>query len=94
MSRLEEAKVPLIEDLASAERLKAEQDDHNQSLTERVWIESKKLRRIVGPAIFSRLASYSMLVITQAFAGPLAILSLLQFLLQIMSWSILTSASW
>ncbi|XWS44994.1 hypothetical protein CRYUN_Cryun15aG0097600 [Craigia yunnanensis] len=31
---LEEAKVPLIEDLASAERLKAEQDDHNQSLTE------------------------------------------------------------
>lgn len=73
---LEEAKVPLIEDLASAERLKAEQDDQNQSLTKRVWIESKKLWQIVGPAIFSRLASYSMLVITQAFAGHLGDLEL------------------
>ncbi|XWS41630.1 hypothetical protein CRYUN_Cryun17cG0098700 [Craigia yunnanensis] len=76
MSRLEEAKAPLIEDLASAERLKAEQDDQNQSLTKRVWIESKKLWQIVGPAIFSRLASYSMLVITQAFAGHLGDLEL------------------
>jgi hypothetical protein len=37
----------------------------------RVWIESKKLWHMVGPAIFSRLASYSMLIITQAFAGYL-----------------------
>lgn len=73
---LEEAKVPLIEDLASAELLKAEQDDQDQSLTKRVWIESKKLWQIVGPAIFSRLASYSMLVITQAFAGHLGDLEL------------------
>ncbi|XP_022773881.1 protein DETOXIFICATION 27-like [Durio zibethinus] len=73
---LEEARVPLIEDLASAERLKAEQDDQNQSLMKRVWIESKKLWQIVGPAVFSRLASYSMLVITQAFAGHLGDLEL------------------
>ncbi|XVF15264.1 hypothetical protein REPUB_Repub09cG0136100 [Reevesia pubescens] len=73
---LEEAKVPLIKDLASAERLNPEQDDQNLSLAKRVWIESKKLWQIVGPAIFSRLASYSMLVITQAFAGHLGDLEL------------------
>ncbi|XVF61543.1 hypothetical protein PTKIN_Ptkin08bG0138100 [Pterospermum kingtungense] len=73
---LKEAKVPLIEDLAAAERLEAEQDDPNQPLAKRVWIESKKLWQIVGPAIFSRLASYSMLVITQAFAGHLGDLEL------------------
>ncbi|KAK8631745.1 hypothetical protein V6N13_028525 [Hibiscus sabdariffa] len=43
---------------------------------ERVWVESKKLWQIVGPAIFSRLTSYSMLVITQAFAGHLGDLEL------------------
>ncbi|XP_065847022.1 protein DETOXIFICATION 27-like isoform X1 [Euphorbia lathyris] len=37
----------------------------------KIWIESKKLWRIVGPAIFSRIASYSMNIITQAFAGHL-----------------------
>lgn len=66
-----EAKVPLIDDLASTEK-----DDENGPLRERVWIESKKLWRIVGPAIFNRLASYSMLVITQAFAGHLGDLEL------------------
>ena len=73
---LEEAKLPLIQDLASAERLQAEQDDENQSLTKRVWVESEKLWQIVGPAIFSRVAAYSMLVITQAFAGHLGDLEL------------------
>ncbi|KAF3952343.1 hypothetical protein CMV_022088 [Castanea mollissima] len=47
-------------------------EDHNfKDLALRVWIESKKLWHIVGPAIFNRLASYSMNVITQAFAGHL-----------------------
>ncbi|PPD95808.1 hypothetical protein GOBAR_DD07168 [Gossypium barbadense] len=73
---LKEAKVPLVEDLGPAEGLKGEQDDQNQSLRRRVWIESRKLWQIVGPAIFSRLASYSMLVITQAFAGHLGDLEL------------------
>ncbi|GKV18702.1 hypothetical protein SLEP1_g29043 [Rubroshorea leprosula] len=73
---LEEAKVPLLNDLASAAKLIAKQDDENQSLSTRVWIESKKLWQIVGPAIFSRLASYSMVVITQAFAGHLGDLEL------------------
>lgn len=46
-------------------------DEENKDLASRVWIESKKLWYIVGPAIFSRVASYTMNVITQAFAGHL-----------------------
>ncbi|XP_031278020.1 protein DETOXIFICATION 27-like [Pistacia vera] len=76
---LEETKVPLLEDLSSFSpvRSKHEQDDHeDQDFKTRFSIESKKLWYIVGPAIFSRLASYSMLVITQAFAGHLGDLEL------------------
>lgn len=50
-------------------------DKHDQEnareLASRVWIETKKLWQIVGPAIFSRIASFSMNIITQAFAGHL-----------------------
>ncbi|GMJ04014.1 hypothetical protein like AT5G65380 [Hibiscus trionum] len=73
---LKEAKVPLIEDGSSAGGFGAEKEYRNQAITERVWVESKKLWQIVGPAMFSRLASYSMLVITQAFAGHLGDLEL------------------
>lgn len=62
---LVEAKVPLLE---------AKNED--ETLTRRVWSESKKLWHIAGPAIFSRVATYSMLVITQAFAGHLGDLEL------------------
>ncbi|XP_054823148.1 protein DETOXIFICATION 27-like [Prosopis cineraria] len=61
-----EAKVPLLED----------RQDDDLDLARRVWVESKKLWHIVGPAIFSRVASYSILVITQAFAGHLGDLEL------------------
>ncbi|KAL0747101.1 hypothetical protein Bca101_029103 [Brassica carinata] len=47
-----------------------------RGLKKRVWVETKKLWQIVGPAMFSRLTSYSMLVITQAFAGHLGDLEL------------------
>ncbi|KAH9664451.1 protein DETOXIFICATION 27 [Citrus sinensis] len=65
---LEDTKVPLLDDLASTV---PSEDDSDKNLTRTIWVESKKLWYIVGPAIFSRLASYSMLVITQAFAGHL-----------------------
>ncbi|KAH9712824.1 protein DETOXIFICATION 27 [Citrus sinensis] len=65
---LEDTKVPLLDDLASTV---PSEDDSDQNLTRKFWVESKKLWYIVGPAIFSRLTSYSMLVITQAFAGHL-----------------------
>lgn len=52
------------------------QEFQDQDLKTRVWIESKKLWHIVGPAIFSRVASFSMNVVTQAFAGHLGDLEL------------------
>lgn len=75
---VEDEKVPLLKDLApTSGRSKDGQDSHrDHDLVLRVWIESKKLWHIVGPAIFSRLASYSMFVITQAFAGHLGDLEL------------------
>lgn len=51
-------------------------EEDGGGLKNRVWVETKKLWQIVGPAIFSRLTTYSMLVITQAFAGHLGDLEL------------------
>ncbi|MED6152654.1 Protein DETOXIFICATION 27, variant 2 [Stylosanthes scabra] len=51
-------------------------DSNNQTLSQRISIESKKLWHIVGPAIFNRITSYMILVITQAFAGHLGDLQL------------------
>ncbi|KAG1334604.1 protein DETOXIFICATION 27 [Cocos nucifera] len=50
--------------------------DVGMGLVRRTWEESKKLWRIVAPAIFSRVVTYSMNVITQAFAGHLGDLEL------------------
>ncbi|KAK7834044.1 protein detoxification 28, partial [Quercus suber] len=75
---LEDAKVPLLDNFASTVRSSDGQDvdDQDQYLARRLWIESKKLWHIVGPSIFSRMASYSMFVITQASAGHLGNLEL------------------
>ncbi|KAH7520483.1 hypothetical protein FEM48_Zijuj08G0148600 [Ziziphus jujuba var. spinosa] len=70
----EEAKVPLLEELIASSSVVLKEEDENGdygNLSQKVRIESKKLWHIVGPTIFSRLASYSMFVITQAFAGHL-----------------------
>lgn len=53
-----------------------EELDGGVGLARRTWEESKKLWRIVAPAIFSRVVTYSMNVITQAFAGHLGDLEL------------------
>jgi len=71
-SPLEDENLPLLEHHS----LTDERDERDQKLLPRFWIESKKLWHIVGPSIFSRVASYSMLVITQAFAGRLGDLEL------------------
>lgn len=76
---IEEAKVPLLEhsiNTSDAESTKIIHGDEDQSLPQRFWIETRKLWRIVGPAIFSRIASYSMFVISQAFAGHIGDLEL------------------
>ncbi|KAK6940207.1 Multi antimicrobial extrusion protein [Dillenia turbinata] len=71
---------PLIEDSNGQIPNKDEGIDDNRdqqkNLSTRVWVESKKLWHIVGPAIFSRVASYSMNIVTQAFAGHIGDLEL------------------
>ncbi|GFY87425.1 MATE efflux family protein [Actinidia rufa] len=70
--RGDDAKVPLLDYSSSTVRSKYEGgDEEDIGLTWRVWIESKKLWHIVGPSMVSRIASYSMFVIAQAFAGHL-----------------------
>ncbi|XP_057448538.1 protein DETOXIFICATION 27-like [Lotus japonicus] len=71
VSPLGEIKAPLLEVHPLPDAAEQEQD-----LKRKIWVESKKLWHIAGPAIFSRIASYSMLVITQAFAGHLGDLEL------------------
>ncbi|KAL2498880.1 MATE efflux family protein [Abeliophyllum distichum] len=71
----EEITAPLL-DYSSVHTKQSKGDDEDHNLWRKVWIESKKLWIIVGPAIFSRIASYSMFVITQAFAGHLGELEL------------------
>lgn len=51
-------------------------DEDGARLGTRVWEESKKLWEIVAPAIFSRVVTFSMNVITQAFAGHIGDLEL------------------
>ncbi|KAK6150370.1 hypothetical protein DH2020_015302 [Rehmannia glutinosa] len=61
----EESKAPLL--------VKFENRSHENEggLGRRFWVESKMLWRIIGPAILSRLSTYSYNVVTQAFAGHL-----------------------
>ncbi|KAI8031289.1 Protein DETOXIFICATION 27 [Camellia lanceoleosa] len=74
---VEESKVPLM-DYSSSNTVRSthEEDDQDLGLTQRVLIESKKLWHIVGPSMVSRIASFSMFVITQSFAGHLGDLEL------------------
>ncbi|KAK7252416.1 hypothetical protein RIF29_36340 [Crotalaria pallida] len=57
-------KVPLLEDYIEGEQ-------ENEGAFGRIWIESKKLWHIAGPAIFNRVSNYTMVVITQFYAGRL-----------------------
>lgn len=68
--------VPLLEETAKSISTPEREDEDESPLTHRVWIETKKLWRVVGPAIFSRITSYTMFVISQAFAGHLGDLEL------------------
>lgn len=74
-SVIDENRQPLLAEVASAELLENKiervDDEDDKDLKTRVWVETKKLWHIVGPAIFSRIASYTMNIITQGFAGHL-----------------------
>ncbi|XP_028757353.1 protein DETOXIFICATION 27-like [Neltuma alba] len=66
----------------------ADDDDLSQTLlpeketfARKLWVETQKLWVIVGPSIFARISSFTMNVVTQAFAGhlgevPLAAISI------------------
>ncbi|GLT59624.1 hypothetical protein SLA2020_324320 [Shorea laevis] len=65
------------------ERLLLETRDR---LTVRVWEESKKIWRVGFPAMLSRVSSFGMFVVTQAFSGhfsevELAAYSLIQIII-------------
>ncbi|KAF7140028.1 hypothetical protein RHSIM_Rhsim06G0075900 [Rhododendron simsii] len=54
------------------------EEDHDRrggaeetGLKRRLWVETKKLWHLVGPAILSRICSATFAVVTQAFAGHL-----------------------
>lgn len=53
-----------------------EDSEAEWGLGKRLWVESKKLWRIAGPAIFTRLTSYGTNLVTQAFVGHLGDLDL------------------
>ncbi|CAL9229832.1 unnamed protein product [Arabidopsis halleri] len=65
---MEEATVPLLKCQNAAEE--------GGGMKREIWIETKKIWNIVGPSIFTGLATYSILIITQAFAGHLGDLEL------------------
>lgn len=66
---VEKAKIPLLKDQDVAE-------EDNGEIKKEIWMETKKLWRIVGPAIFTRVSTNLIFVITQAFAGHLGELEL------------------
>ncbi|KNA21049.1 hypothetical protein SOVF_046790 [Spinacia oleracea] len=80
-NKFEDQKVPLLKNHHNNHFHNDNDDDddehnNNNSLVKRVRVESKKLWHIVGPSIVARIASYTMLVATQAFAGHLGDLEL------------------
>ncbi|XP_077248890.1 protein DETOXIFICATION 20-like [Tasmannia lanceolata] len=42
---------------------------HDESLWKKVWIESKKLWVVAGPAVFTRISMFGVFIIAQAFIG-------------------------
>ncbi|CAA7027190.1 unnamed protein product [Microthlaspi erraticum] len=66
---VEKARIPLLRDQNAAE-------EEDGGIKSQIWMETKKLWRIVGPAIFTRVSTYLIFLITQAFAGHLGELEL------------------
>lgn len=45
------------------------EEDQEGGLKERIWVESKKMWIVAGPAIFTRFSTFGVNIITQAFIG-------------------------
>ncbi|EEF48574.1 protein DETOXIFICATION 27 isoform X2 [Ricinus communis] len=76
----EEQRYPLLlsvtEEEDGPQQLPCQQCNGIYTLVQETWLESIKIWEIAGPSIFSRLAMFSMTVITQAFAGHLSDINL------------------
>lgn len=66
---VEKVKIPLLKDRNVTE-------EGDGEIKREIWTETKKLWCIVGPAIFTRVTTNLIFVITQAFAGHLGELEL------------------
>ncbi|XP_057425078.1 protein DETOXIFICATION 27-like [Lotus japonicus] len=67
---------PLIQSTLRPQEPTSKSTTQLHSLIERTCSESKKLWNIAGPSIFSRLAMFSITVVTQSFSGHLSDLDL------------------
>lgn len=74
----EEAAVPLLQPRGEGSEAAAKRCPGARVAGE-WWVESKKLWRIVGPAIFQRIALYGINVVSQAFIGHIGDLELAAF---------------
>ncbi|KNA18574.1 hypothetical protein SOVF_069710 [Spinacia oleracea] len=76
-NKFEDQKIPLLKNHHNNHFYNDDEEhNNNSSLVKRVRVESKKLWNIVGPSIVARIASYTMFVVTQSFAGHLGDLEL------------------
>nr|WAU17108.1 MATE2 [Alopecurus myosuroides] len=75
--RMEEASAPLLE--ARGGGVAAKRRSRGAAVALEWWVESKLLWRIVGPAIFQRVALYGINVVAQAFIGHIGDLELAAF---------------
>lgn len=62
--------------LLSPHQYQQEDAEEDGNLIKRTWLESKRLWQVAAPSIFSRIALFSVTVITQSFAGHLSGLDL------------------
>ena len=76
----EQASVPLLQQFPSVRSSDGQIvpviGEEDQTLTAQTLEESKKVWKIVGPTTVFRMASYSMVVVSQAFAGHIGDLEL------------------
>lgn len=61
----------LREEMLKKKFIDSYENDENEesSLRKRVWEESKKIWKVAGPATFTRLSTFGIFIISQAFIG-------------------------
>lgn len=66
--------------------LRSDEANEEVTLRQKIWSESKKLWRVAFPAILSRVTTFGLTVVTQAFIGHISALDLAAFaLIQVIS---------